>query len=151
MAYYGYQYKQQCYIPNGAKCATPVPRQCHNPSAVKSVSYTPCASKGTKLCTVRKTLQSSPKCSTPCLPRCVETRIAEGPSSSCIPRAPAPCTLAFPQPHVQGRGHLCMPHCIQPGITRCPQLCAPAHVYHHSSYPCSYQWSNSYQYNYGPQ
>ncbi|XP_010152815.1 PREDICTED: cornifin-A-like [Eurypyga helias] len=148
MAYYGYQYKQQCYVPGGVKYATPVFTQCHNPSAVKCVPCTPCASRGAKLCAVRKTMQSSPKCSTPCSSQCVETHVVQG-HSSCHPRSPDPCTVVVPQPHVQVREHLCVPHCGQPGITGCPEICAPAHMYQHSSYPCSYQWSNSYHYNCG--
>ncbi|KAM6365318.1 uncharacterized protein J5M81_015074 [Pluvialis apricaria] len=151
MAYYGYQYKQQCYIPGGVKHTTPVFTQCHNPGVVKCMSCSPCASKGAQVCAVRKTMQSSPKCSAPCSSQCVETHIVEGQSSSCSPRSPHPCTMAFPQPHLQGREHLCMPHCGQPGIPRCPQICAPAHMYQHSSYPYSYQWSDSYHYNCGQQ
>ncbi|XP_010122981.1 PREDICTED: cornifin alpha-like [Chlamydotis macqueenii] len=143
MAYYGYQYKQQCYIPGGAMCATPAFPQCHNPNVVKCVSHTPCA--------VRKMTQSSPKCSMPCSSQCVETHTMEGHCSPCSPRSPDPCTTAFPQPHVQGREHLCVPHCGQPTFTRFPQVHAPAHMYQHSSYPYSYQWSNSYHYKCGQQ
>ncbi|XP_051627109.1 small proline-rich protein 2B-like [Manacus candei] len=32
-----------------------------------------------------------------------------------------------------------------------PQVCVPAPLCQHSSYPYSYQWSNSYQYNCGQQ
>uniref|UniRef100_A0A8C4UBM5 Uncharacterized protein n=1 Tax=Falco tinnunculus TaxID=100819 RepID=A0A8C4UBM5_FALTI len=149
MPYYGYQYKQQYYIPGGAKCATPVFTHCHNPSAVRCTSCTPCASKGTKLCTVTKTVQSSPRCYAPCSSRCVETHIVEDHSSSCSSRSPGLCTMAFPQPHMQGREHLCVTHCGQPAVTRCPQICAPAPMCQHSACPYSYQWSNSYHYNTG--
>lgn len=151
MACYGYQYKQHCYIPCGVKCTTPVLTSHQNPGAVKHVSCTPCASKGVELCTVRKTTQGSPKCSTPCSSQRVQTHIVEDHSSSCSHRSPAPCTMAFPQPHVQGRGHLCVPHFGQPGITGCPQARVPSHVYRHSSCPYSYQWSNSYHYHCGQQ
>jgi len=150
MVYYGYQYKQQCYVPGGVKCATPVFTQCHGPRAVRCVSCTPCASKGAKTCTVRKTMQSSPKCSAPCSSRCVETHFVEGHSSSCSPSSPHPCTMAFSQPHLQSRGHLWVPHCGQPGVTACPQICTPAPTCQHSSCPYSYHWSNSYHYNCGP-
>ncbi|KAM9251751.1 uncharacterized protein FYN16_013490 [Cariama cristata] len=151
MPYYGYQYKQQCYIPRGVKYATPVFTQCHNPGATQCAACTPCASKGTELCALRKTMQSSPKCSPPCSSRCVETHIVEGHSCSCSPRSPDLCTMAFPQPHFQGREHLCVPHCGQPGVRRCSQVHGPAHACQHSSYPYSYQWSNSYHYNCGQQ
>ncbi|XP_014816900.1 PREDICTED: cornifin alpha-like [Calidris pugnax] len=151
MAYYGYQYKQQCYIPSGVKHNTPVFTQCHSPSAVKCTSCTPCDPKGAKLCTVRKTMQTSPKCSVPCPSGCVETHLVEGPSSSCCPMSPDPCAMAFPQPQLQGMEHLCIPHCGQSGLMRFPQICAPAQVSQNSSYPYSYQWSKSYQYNCGPQ
>lgn len=151
MACYGYQYKQHCYIPCGVKCTTPVLTPHQNPGAVKYVSCTPCASKGVELCTVRKTTQGSPKCSTPCSSQHVQTHIVEDHSSSCSHRSPAPGTMAFPQPHVQGRGHLCVPHFGQPGITGYPQARAPSHMYRHSSCPYSYQWSNSYHYHCGQQ
>lgn len=152
MAFYGYQCKQQCYVPGRVKHTTPVFTQCHHhPSAVNCVQCAPCASTGAKLCTVRKTMHSSPKCSAPCSSQCVETHIVQGQSSSCCPRSPDPCTVTFPQSHVQGREHLCLPHCGQPCVTGCPQACTPTHVYHHSSYPYSYQWCNSYHYNCGQQ
>ncbi|XP_010179141.1 PREDICTED: cornifin-B-like [Mesitornis unicolor] len=166
MSYYGYQYKQQCYIPSGVKCGTPVLTPCHNPGVVKCTtpvftpchnpgvvkcsSCTSCAPKGAQMCAVRKTVQSIPKCSTPCSSQCVKTQVVEGHSSCCSPTCPAPCTMAFPQPLMQGRGHLCVPHCGQPSM-RCPQTCAPAQMYQHGSCPYSYQWSNSYQYNCGQQ
>ncbi|KAM6330929.1 uncharacterized protein FN964_015094 [Alca torda] len=151
MAYYGYQYKQQCYIPGGVKHVAPTFTQCHSPGVVKCVSCTPCASRGAKMCTMSKTTQSSPKCSPPCSSQCVETHLVEDQSSSCCPRSPGLCTMAFPQPHLQGREHLCMPHSGQPGVMRCPQMCVPAHMSQHSSSPYSYQWSNSYHYNCGQQ
>lgn len=151
MGYYGYQYKRQCYVPGGVRYTTPVFRHCHNPCVVKCTSCTPCAPEGAKLCTVRETVHTSPKCSAPCSSQCVETHIVEDHSSSCSPRSSHLCTMAFPQPQVQGRGHLCVPHCGQQGIVRCSQTCAPAHACQYSSYPYSYQWSDSYHYNCGHQ
>ncbi|XP_010196984.1 proline-rich protein 9-like [Colius striatus] len=147
MSYYGYQYKQQYYIPSGTKCTMPVITQCHNPGVAKCVPCTPCAPKGSNLCTVRKTIESSPVCYTSCPSRCVETHVMEGHSSSCSSRSSDLCTMAFPQPQVQVREQLCVPQCGQASVTRCPQICAPTPVC--SSSPYSYQWSNSYQYNCG--
>uniref|UniRef100_A0A8C6J563 Uncharacterized protein n=1 Tax=Melopsittacus undulatus TaxID=13146 RepID=A0A8C6J563_MELUD len=149
MSYYGYQYKQQYYIPGATKCTTPVFTRCHNPCPVKCVPCTPCASKVPKGCRLRKTVQSIPRCSVPCSSRCVETHVVEGHSSSCSTRSPDLCTMAFPQSVVQGGENLCVSQCGHSGITRCPQVCAPTRLYQHSSCPYSYQWSNSYQYNCG--
>uniref|UniRef100_A0A8C0UC30 Epidermal differentiation protein n=1 Tax=Cyanistes caeruleus TaxID=156563 RepID=A0A8C0UC30_CYACU len=147
MSYYGYQYKQQCYIPGGMKSPAPAfPQQCHSPGLVTCGSCSPCAPAGAKLCTVRKAL-ASPRCRQ----GCVETHLVEGhhssssscSSSRCLDTCPAP----FPQPLVQGR-ELGVPRCGQ-GVLRCPQVCGPAPVGQDSSCPYSYQWSNSYQYNCG--
>ncbi|XP_031949199.1 late cornified envelope-like proline-rich protein 1 [Corvus kubaryi] len=152
MSYYGYQYKQQCYIPGGMKCSAPTfTQQCHSPGVVTCGSCSPCAPTGTKVCTMRKTL-ASPRCPGPCRPGCVETHVVEGhhsSSSSCSSsRCLDPCSVPFPQPLVQGR-ELCVPRCGQAVVRRCPQVCAPAPVCQDSSCPYSYQWSNSYQYNCG--
>ncbi|KAI6072987.1 Epidermal differentiation protein [Aix galericulata] len=98
---YWYQYKQQCVVPSGLKCATPVFAQCHSPPVVKSMPCTSCASMDAKLCAARKMMQSSPKCSMPCTSSCVEKHIVQGhsSSSSCSTRSPEPCSVVFPQPH----------------------------------------------------
>ncbi|XP_017694070.1 PREDICTED: small proline-rich protein 2B-like [Lepidothrix coronata] len=159
MSYYRYQYKQQRYIPPGMKCPPPVfPQQCHPPGVVKCVQCPGCAPTAAKVCSVRKTLQS-PRCSS----GCVETHVVEGHSCSsssccCSPRSLNPCTVTFPQPQGTGREQLCLSQCGQVGVKRCPhvcaptpQVCTPAPLCQHSSYPYSYQWSNSYQYNCGQQ
>uniref|UniRef100_A0A8B9B8F2 Uncharacterized protein n=1 Tax=Anser brachyrhynchus TaxID=132585 RepID=A0A8B9B8F2_9AVES len=149
---YWYQYKQQCIVPSGLKCATPVFTQCHSPAVVKSMPCTSCASMDANLCTARKMMQSSPKCPTPCTSSCFEKHIVQGhsSSSSCSTRSPELCSMVFPQPHVQSGQHLFVPQCRQLGITECPQIGNPIHVGQQSSYPCSsYQWSDSYHYRCG--
>uniref|UniRef100_A0A674HSE7 Epidermal differentiation protein n=1 Tax=Taeniopygia guttata TaxID=59729 RepID=A0A674HSE7_TAEGU len=147
MSYYDYQYKQQCFIPSGIQSTVPAfPQQCHSSGLVPCSPCSPCSPTGPKVCTVRKTLPS------PCRKGCVEMRVVEGhhsssssscSSSQCLESCPAP----FPQLLAQGR-QLGVPHCGQ-GALRCAQVCAPGAVCQERSCPYSYQWSNSYQYNYG--
>ncbi|XP_008946964.1 PREDICTED: late cornified envelope-like proline-rich protein 1, partial [Merops nubicus] len=95
------QCKQQGRVASGVKHPTPVSTQCHRPGAVQYVSHPPCPPTGPKLCAVRKTMQSSPKCCPQCSPQCVETHLVEGHTSPCSPRSPHPCVTVFPQPHGQ--------------------------------------------------
>ncbi|XP_032568733.1 small proline-rich protein 2B-like [Chiroxiphia lanceolata] len=69
------------------------------------------------------------QCHPPGLVKCVQC-------PGCAPTAAKVCSVCVPAPKV------CVPS---------PQVCAPAPLCQHSSYPYSYQWSNSYQYNCGQQ
>ncbi|XP_032305113.1 uncharacterized protein LOC116654411 [Coturnix japonica] len=143
---YWYQYKQQCFIPGGVKHNMPTFTQCRSPGVVKSVPCASCASRDAKQCTTRRMVQSSPKCPTKCTSSCMEKHVVEGHSSSCSHQSTDGCTMMFSQPHGQ---HLYMPHFRQVGVMERPQVSAPVHVGQHSSYPCSYQWSDSYHYRCG--
>uniref|UniRef100_A0A8B9QIQ0 Uncharacterized protein n=1 Tax=Apteryx owenii TaxID=8824 RepID=A0A8B9QIQ0_APTOW len=153
MSHYGYQYKQQWYIPSGMKGATPSFTQCHKPCVVKCTSGT---SRGADLCGARNIVQSIPKCSEPCTTRCVETRIMEDLTSQsslhtnpCSTRSPTLCNLERPQLHLQGWENLGVPQCGQPCIPTCSGTCGPAYTSQHYSHPYSYQWSKSYSYGSG--
>ncbi|XP_027583048.1 keratin-associated protein 10-8-like [Pipra filicauda] len=157
------------------------PQQCHPPGVVKCVQCPGCAPTAAKVCSVRRTLQSPRCSSGCVETHVVEGHSCSSSSSSCCcsPRSLNPCTVTFPQPQGTGREQLCLSQCGQVGVKRCPQVCAPtpqvcvpapqvcvpapqvcvpapqvcvpAPLCQHSSYPYSYQWSNSYQYNCGQQ
>uniref|UniRef100_A0A8C3QXV0 Uncharacterized protein n=1 Tax=Cyanoderma ruficeps TaxID=181631 RepID=A0A8C3QXV0_9PASS len=144
MSYYGYQYKQQCFIPGGMKSPAPAfPQPCPGPGLLPCSSCSPCSPcspSGAKLCTVRKTSAG---------PGCVETRVVEGHrccssssssssscgASRCLGPWPGSCPAPFPQPLARG-GEVAV-------LGGCPQVCRD------SSCPYSYQWAKSYQYSCG--
>uniref|UniRef100_A0A7M4F4W7 Uncharacterized protein n=1 Tax=Crocodylus porosus TaxID=8502 RepID=A0A7M4F4W7_CROPO len=97
MSYYGYQLKQQCYVPPGVKYSSCVTR-CPKPPAMKWT--TPCTTKCTEPCIAKKLPE-------PCATTCVKTRVV---------RCPLPCTPTCPEP--------CAAKCVTPCATGYLEPCA---------------------------